>query len=112
MYGSYSACEIKGFEGLVITWGHSKDHLPNRKQTKKELIVDGNGVVRLVRALDGNESDSTWNTQAIKDLRESLGKDIDRYTYILNLPLWLQIANELTHYRDITFTRFSSEDAI
>ncbi|MFH0967259.1 MAG: hypothetical protein V1862_06210, partial [Methanobacteriota archaeon] len=87
MYGSYSACEIMGFEGLIITWGHSKDHLPNRKQTKTGLIVDGNGVVRFVRAVDGNESDSTWNTQAIKDLRKSLGDDIDLYTYIADSKL-------------------------
>lgn len=75
MYGSYPVCDIKGFEGLVITWGHSKDHLPNRKQTKTGLIVDG------------NESDSTWNTQAIKDLRERLGDDIDLYTYIADSKL-------------------------
>jgi len=49
--------------------------------------VDGNGVIRLVRALDGNESDSTWNTQAIKDLRKSLGEDIDLYTYIADSKL-------------------------
>jgi len=87
MYGSYPMCDIKGFEGLVITWGHSKDHLPNRKQTKTGLIVDGNGVIRFVRVLDGNESDSTWNTQAIKDLREKLGDDIDLYTYIADSKL-------------------------
>lgn len=72
MYGSYSACDIKGFEGLTITWGHNKDHIPNRKQTKTGLIVDG------------NESDSTWNTQAINDLRKSLNDDIDLYTYIVD----------------------------
>lgn len=87
MYGSYPVCDIKGFDGLVITWGHSKDHLPNRKQTKTGLIVDGNGVIRLVRVLDGNESDSTWNTQAIKDLRDRLGDDIDLYTYIADSKL-------------------------
>lgn len=93
MYGGYPVCDI---EGLVITWGHSKDHLPNRKQTKTGLIVDGNGVIRLVRALDGNESDSTWNTQAIKGLRESLGDDVELYTYIADSKLF-----SLPNFREI-----------
>jgi hypothetical protein len=51
------------------------------------LIVDGNGVVRLVRVLDGNESDSTWNTMAIKELKNKLGDDIDKYTIIADSKL-------------------------
>ena len=52
MYGAYEICDIEGFDSLVITWGHSKDRRPDRKQTKTGLIVDGNGVLRLVSALD------------------------------------------------------------
>lgn len=80
MYGVYRDCDGKGGSGLVITNGHSKDHRPDRKQIKTGLIVDGNGVVRLVRVLDGNESDSTWNTKAIKELKKKLGDDIDNKT--------------------------------
>ncbi len=80
MYGEYPDHEGKDCRGLVITNGHSKDHRPDRKQLKTGLIVDGNGVVRLVCVLNGNESDSTWNTKAIKELKKRLGGDIDKKT--------------------------------
>jgi transposase len=73
MYGKYSECDEKDFTGLVITPGHSKAHRPDLKQIKTGLIVDGNGVVRLVEVLDGNESDSTWNLMTIEALRIQLG---------------------------------------
>ena len=82
MYGTYPDCDGKDYPGLVITNGYSKAHRPDRKQIKTGLIVDGNGVVRLVRVLDGNESDSTWNTMAIKELKNKLGDDIDKHTII------------------------------
>ena len=87
MYGAYEVCDIDGFEGLVITWGHSKDHRQDRKQTKTGLIVDGNGVIRFACALDGNESDSSWNTQAIKDLKTKLGNEIELHIYIADSKL-------------------------
>ena len=87
MYGAYEVCDIEGFEDLVITWGHSKDHRKDRKQTKTGLIVDGNGVIRFACPLDGNESDSTWNTQAIIDLKAKLGPDIELHTYIADSKL-------------------------
>ena len=87
MYGAYEVCDVKGFNGLVITWGHSKDRRPDRKQTKTGLVVDGNGVIRLISTLDGNESDSTWNTQAIKDLKKKLGDEIELHTYIADSKL-------------------------
>ena len=91
MYGEYPDCDGKNCPGLVITNGHSKEHRPDRKQIKTGLIVDGNGVVRLVCVLDGNESDSTWNLKTIKALKIKLGDDIDTYTLIadskfVNLP--------------------------
>ena len=82
MYGTYPDCDGKDCRGLVITNGHSKEHRPDRKQIKTGLIVDGNSVVRLVCVLDGNESDSTWNTMVIKELKIKLGDDIDKYTII------------------------------
>lgn len=87
VYGAYRVCDIEGFEGLVLTWGHSKDHRPDKKQTKTGLVVDGNGVIRYVCALDGNESDSTWNTQAIRDLKNQLGDEIDDSIYIADSKL-------------------------
>lgn len=48
MYGAYEVCDIEGFDDLVITWGHSKDRRPDRKQIKTGLVVDGNGVIRQV----------------------------------------------------------------
>jgi transposase len=98
MYGKYSDCTVEGFEGLVITWGHSKDNQPKKKQTKTGAIVDGNGVLRQVSSLDGNESDSTWNIIALKDLHKELGDRIDQFIYIadskmVSLPVLKVIHN-------------------
>ena len=87
MYGAYEICDIEGFNGLVITWGHSKDRRPDRKQTKTGLVVDGNGVLRQVSALDGNESDSTWNANSIQDLKEQLGDETELNIYIADSKL-------------------------
>jgi transposase len=80
----------------VITWGHSKDNQPKKKQTKSGAIVDGNGVLRYVSALDGNESDSTWNVIALKDLYKKLRDRIDQFIYIADskmvcLPVFKEI---------------------
>jgi len=82
MYGKYLDCKGKEFMGLVITPGHSKDHRPDRKQIKTGLIVDGNGVVRYAKVLDGNKSDSTWNLMTILELIKKLGDKIVAYTLI------------------------------
>lgn len=82
MYGQFLDCDGQNHHGLVITNGYSKAHRPDRKQIKTGLIVDGNGVVREVCVLDGNESDSTWNTKAIKALKSKLGDDIDKITIV------------------------------
>lgn len=87
MYGAYEVCDIEGFNGLVITWGHSKDRRPDRKQTKTGLVVDGNGVLRQVSALNGNESDSTWNAHSIQDLKEQLGDETELNIYIADSKL-------------------------
>ncbi|MFA5213971.1 MAG: hypothetical protein WC406_11595 [Methanoregula sp.] len=82
MHGKYLDCEGKEFMGLVITPGHSKDHRPDRKQIKTGLIVDGNGVVRYAKVLDGNKSDSTWNLMTILELIKKLGDKIVAYILI------------------------------
>lgn len=96
MYGKYPGCDTRGFDGLVITWGHSKDNQPKKKQTKSGVIVDGNGVVRYASVLSGNMSDSTWNTQTIENLQKELGDDIEKFTYVadskmVSLPVLSQI---------------------
>ena len=87
MYGAYEVCDIEGFNDLVITWGHSKDRRPDRKQTKTGLVVDGNGVLRQVRVLDGNESDSTWNADSIQELKKQLGDETELNIYIADSKL-------------------------
>ncbi len=87
MYGAYEVCDIEGFNDLVITWGHSKDRRPDRKQIKTGLVVDGNGVIRQVTVLDGNESDSTWNANSIQDLKKQLGDETELNVYIADSKL-------------------------
>lgn len=87
MYGAYEMCDIEGFNDLVITWGHSKDRRPNKKQIKTGLVVDGNGILRQVTVLDGNESDSTWNTHSIQELKTQLGDETELNVYIADSKL-------------------------
>lgn len=58
IWGEYRRCENEEPpEGPVITYGYSKDHLPQLKQFMTELLCVDRGVPIFGRTLDGNTSD-------------------------------------------------------
>ena len=62
-------------ETLSITHGYSKDHRPDLKQFQVGLGVNRAGVPVVGDILDGNTSDTTWNTDLIARLRQRLAAD-------------------------------------
>jgi len=87
LYGVYAVCEEEAYHALTPANGHSKAHRPDLKQVKTGLIADGNGIPLDVQTLDGNMSDSTWNTGAIQRLQERLGDDLSLYIYVADSKL-------------------------
>ena len=59
-------------ETLSITHGYSKDHRPDLKQFQVGLGVNRAGVPVVGDILDGNTSDTAWNTDLIGRLRQRL----------------------------------------
>ena len=76
-YNSHQEAE----EGVVqITQGYSRDHRPDLNQVGLQLIVENQaGIPLVMQALDGNSSDKTSFTEAIKThvdhLQTELGVD-------------------------------------
>ena len=62
-------------ETLSITHGYSKDHRPDLKQFQVGLGVNRAGVPVVGDILDGNTSDTAWNTDLIGRLRQRLAAD-------------------------------------
>jgi len=66
VWGEYRVCEQQPPPpGPLITFGHSKDALPQLKQFMTELLCVDRGVPIFGRTLDGNSSDKTSNTDML-----------------------------------------------
>jgi len=86
-YGECEVCEQEGYEGLNVTYGHSKDKHPELKQIMTGMLVDEYGIPVHEETLDGNTADSTWFKSAIKHLQKLLGNDRSEYTFIADSKL-------------------------
>ncbi len=60
---------------LEITQGYSRDGNRHLNQFQIGLAVNRNGVPVIGDILDGNDSDTTWNTELIGELRQRLAAD-------------------------------------
>lgn len=107
MYGLYKECDKDGYEGLRINKGYSKDNDRKHKQLLSGIIVDGNGVLKKAKALDGNKSDAVWNTDSIEELQNQLGDDIDQVIYVADSKL-VTIPNLRTINKHVKKLRFIS----
>ena len=87
LYGQYEACEQEGYEGLNVTYGHSKDKHPELKQVMTGMLADEYGIPIYEQTLDGNTSDSTWIKSAIHYLQGLLGDECGGYTFIADSKL-------------------------
>jgi transposase len=75
VWGDYRACESDcPPPGPVITYGHSKDHLPGLKQFMTELMCVDRGVPIFGRTLNGNSSDKTSNNQMLSRIGSIMAK--------------------------------------
>lgn len=58
-------------EAIQITYGYSRDHLPDLKQFILDLMCSGDGDIPLyLRVADGNESDSAIFAKLIADFKQ------------------------------------------
>src|SRR5674536_303983 len=87
LYGQFEACEQEGYEGLNVTYGHSKDNHPELKQVMTGMLTDEYGIPIYEQTLDGNTSDSTWIKSAIHYLQGLLGDKSGDYTFIADSKL-------------------------
>jgi len=87
LQGVYAMCDGADHNRLTPARGHSKAHRSDPKQVKTGIIADGNGIVLEAKALDGNMSDSTWNTDAIQQIKKLLGDTLSKYIYIADSKL-------------------------
>ena len=87
LYGEYELCKQEGYEGLNVTYGHSKDNHPELKQVMTGMLIDEYGIPIFEQTLDGNTSDSTWIKSAILYLQNLLGKERSDYTFIADSKL-------------------------
>jgi transposase len=75
VWGDYRACELEPPPaGPRITYGHSKDHLPQLKQFMTELLCVDRGVPIFGRTLDGNSSDKTSNNQMLSRISSIMAR--------------------------------------
>lgn len=82
VYGDY-----EGVEGLVPTWGYSKDHRPDLKQLVFGMALHGAvGMPLVARLMDGNTSDVTANRDLLADLAQQLPED-DEVTIVADCKL-------------------------
>jgi transposase len=86
-YGDCKVCEQEGYEGLNVTYGHSKDKHPELKQIMTGMLTDEYGIPVYEQTLDGNTSDSTWFKSAIQYLQELFGDSCSDYTFIADSKL-------------------------
>src|SRR5665647_3392467 len=77
----------EGYEGLNVTYGHSKDKHPELKQVMTGMLTDEYGIPIYEQTLDGNTSDSTWIKSAIHYLQGLLGDKSGDYTFIADSKL-------------------------
>lgn len=73
VYGLYE--DENDENDLSITQGYSRDGNRHLNQFQIGLAVNREGVPVIGDILDGNESDSTWNTELIGELRQRLAAD-------------------------------------
>lgn len=86
-YGECEVCEQEGYEGLNVTYGHSKDKHPELKQVMTGMLVDEYGIPVYEQTLDGNTADSTWFKSAIQYLQGLFGDGCSGYTFIADSKL-------------------------
>ena len=86
-YGECKVCEQEGYEGLNVTYGHSKDKHPELKQVMTGMLVDEYGIPVYEQTLDGNTADSTWFKSAIQYLQGLFGDGCSGYTFIADSKL-------------------------
>lgn len=86
-YGECEVCEQEGYEGLNVTYGHSKDKHPELKQIMTGMLVDEYGIPVYEQTLDGNTADSTWFKSAIQYLQGLFGDGCSGYTFIADSKL-------------------------
>ena len=89
-YGEYEQCEHDE-EGLQITHGYNKDHLPECKQVVVGKIVNEHGIAVINSTMNGNTSDIEWNQKALGLLKNIFGEKLTETIYIadsklINLP--------------------------
>lgn len=89
-YGEYEQCEHDP-EGLQITHGYNKDHLPECKQVVVGKIVNEHGIAVINSTMNGNTSDIEWNQKALGLLKNIFGEKLTETIYIadsklINLP--------------------------
>jgi len=87
LFGKYEVCEQEGYEGLSVTYGHSKDNHPELKQVMTGMLADEYGIPIYEQTLNGNTSDSTWIKSAIRYLQNLLGDERSGYTFIADSKL-------------------------
>ncbi|MEI3611403.1 IS1634 family transposase [Pseudogracilibacillus sp. SO30301A] len=80
VYGEYNTLEKieksdESSKDLEITYGHSKQHCPNLKQTVLGMSVTSERIPVLATIENGNTDDKTWNFTFIQKLREMLSKE-------------------------------------
>lgn len=86
-YGDYKACEQENYEGLKVTYGHSKAHRSDKKQIMSGMITDSSGFPLYTEALDGNTADIVWIPNAIRNFRKFFGKMCDESIFIADCKL-------------------------
>lgn len=86
-YGDCKVCEQEGYEGLNVTYGHSKDKHPELKQIMTGMLTDEYGIPVYEQTLDGNTSDSTWFKSAIQYLQKLFDDSCSDYTFIADSKL-------------------------
>ena len=87
LYGEYDECEEEDYEGVDITYGHSKANRPDKKQVSVGTIVNQQGVPLISKTLDGNVADCEWNKEAIGLLKETLGEKLTTSVYVADCKL-------------------------
>jgi transposase len=89
MWGKYNSSD--GKTGIIeITFGHSKQKRPDKKQIKMGIGV-AEGVVVDAKVLSGNKDDKTYNYENIEDsikMAERLGTSADEFYYVADSALF------------------------
>ena len=86
-YGDFKICEQDDYEGLNVTYGHSKARRSDKKQIMSGMITDSLGIPLHTEVLDGNTADVAWFPKAICSFREFFGKMCDESIFIADCKL-------------------------